>query len=255
MFDEFISSIDPQVVDVTVRLLVAAVLSGAIGLERQRRQKDGGMRTFAMVGIGSALFTFLSIEAFDAADTSRVAAQIVTGIGFLGAGLIFRHGPLIRGLTTAAGLWAVAAVGMAAGAGMLGVATVSTVVIIVSLFLFRFISSKLQIHAVHKAPVTVTAEMTDAKSVAKLQDLVDTMVPSAARPSAEAGHWSVVASDAREDGAVTLTLRLSESQSEQVVPLLESNRNVTAVNVDSPDSPSTYDAEKGDGNGDAFVED
>src|SRR5262245_178275 len=101
-----------------VRLLVAAALGALVGLEREIRDPPAGMRTHLLVCLGSAGFTVLSIAAFPApgSDPARVAAQIVTGVGFLGAGAILKEGATIRGLTTAASLWAVAAVGMAAGA-------------------------------------------------------------------------------------------------------------------------------------------
>jgi putative Mg2+ transporter-C (MgtC) family protein len=130
--------------ELAARLIVAAILGAAIGLERERRDHPAGMRTHLLVGVGSATFTVLSIEAFTApgADPARIAAQIVTGIGFLGAGAILKRGESIRGLTTAASLWAVAAVGMAAGAGAWGVAVAATVIVIVSLWPLRIIEER-----------------------------------------------------------------------------------------------------------------
>ena len=130
--------------ELAVRLLVAAVLGAAIGLERERRDHPAGMRTHLLVSVGSATFTVLSIEAFAApgADPARVAAQIVTGIGFLGAGAILKGPGTIKGLTTAASLWAVAAVGMAAGAAAYGVAIAATIIVIVSLWPLRSIESR-----------------------------------------------------------------------------------------------------------------
>ena len=110
--------------DVLFRLAVAAGLGAAIGLERELDEKAAGLRTHMLVSLGSALFTMVGAYGFEdfarggvTIDPSRIAAQVVTGIGFLGAGVIFRQGFTIRGLTTAASLWVVAAVGMAAGAG------------------------------------------------------------------------------------------------------------------------------------------
>jgi putative Mg2+ transporter-C (MgtC) family protein len=108
--------------DTLLRVAVAAALGGAIGLERELDEKAAGLRTHMLVSIGSALFTLVGAYGFagfanGSVDPSRIAAQIVTGIGFLGAGVIFRQGFTVRGLTTAASLWLVAAVGMAAGAG------------------------------------------------------------------------------------------------------------------------------------------
>lgn len=116
------------------RLLIAAVCSGVIGFERESAQKSAGLRTHTLVGVGACIFTIASIHGFDGPDESRVAAQIVTGIGFLGAGAIFREGAFVRGLTTAAGLWVVAALGMAAGSGSYGLALVGTIVTIATVY-------------------------------------------------------------------------------------------------------------------------
>jgi putative Mg2+ transporter-C (MgtC) family protein len=129
--------------DVALRLVAAAALTGAVGLERELRERAAGLRTHMLVGVGSALFTLVSAYGFNAflqsganvvrADPSRIAAQIVTGIGFLGAGAIIRQGFSIRGLTTAAGLWVAAAIGMAVGAGYWPAALIGTGVVLVGL--------------------------------------------------------------------------------------------------------------------------
>ena len=108
--------------DALLRLIVAAVLGGAVGLEREWREREAGFRTHLLVSVGSALFTIVSAYGFREfltsgdnvirADPTRIAAQIVTGIGFLGAGAIIRQGLSVRGLTTAATLWLVAAIGL-----------------------------------------------------------------------------------------------------------------------------------------------
>src|SRR5207253_6563623 len=110
-----------------LRLALAALLGGLIGVEREIREREAGLRTHLLVSVGSALFTIVGAYGFHSfldsgasvvrADPTRIAAQIVTGIGFLGAGAIIRQGLSVRGLTTAATLWVVAAVGLAAGAG------------------------------------------------------------------------------------------------------------------------------------------
>lgn len=120
--------------EVAVRLIVSAALSGIIGFEREVAQKAAGLRTHMLVGLGAGVFSLLSAEAFDGADPARVAAQVVSGIGFLGAGAIFRHGFTVRGLTTAAGLWSAAAVGMASGIGEWEVAVLATGVAVVVLY-------------------------------------------------------------------------------------------------------------------------
>ena len=135
-------------VDVLVRLAVAAALTGAIGLERELRERAAGLRTHMLVGVGSALFTIVSAYGWAdfrfstpegiVFDPTRIAAQIVTGIGFLGAGAIIRQGLSVRGLTTAAGLWVVAAIGMAAGAGYYSAALIATGIVLVGLGPFRW---------------------------------------------------------------------------------------------------------------------
>jgi putative Mg2+ transporter-C (MgtC) family protein len=121
--------------DLAFRLIVAAILGAIIGIERERHEHPAGIRTHMLVSIGSAAFTVLSIYSFgEGSDPGRVAAQIVTGIGFLGAGSILKGGGTIHGLTTAASLWVVAAVGMAAGAGAWGVAIATTIIVLISLW-------------------------------------------------------------------------------------------------------------------------
>jgi putative Mg2+ transporter-C (MgtC) family protein len=128
----------PLQLDLAVRLLLSAVFGAAIGFEREIHGHPAGMRTHLLVSLGSALFTELSIYGFGPApntpvDPSRVAAQIVSGIGFLGAGAILKEGLSIRGLTTAASLWATAAVGLAAGAGQQFLAIIGSAIIVISL--------------------------------------------------------------------------------------------------------------------------
>lgn len=121
--------------DITIRLLTVMALGGIIGLERDYRAKDAGFRTHFLVAVGSALFTLISIYGFvdGIKDTSRVAAQIVSGIGFLGAGLIVFQKNVIRGLTTAAGLWVTAAIGMACGTGLFFMAVITTAIMLLGL--------------------------------------------------------------------------------------------------------------------------
>lgn len=136
--------------EIVVRLLAAAALGGAIGIERELREREAGFRTHVLVSTGSALFTLISAYAwtdFDfgpksgiSFDPTRIAAQIVTGIGFLGAGAIIRHGLTVRGLTTAATLWIAAAIGMACGAGFYWAAVVGTALALVALGPLRLVN-------------------------------------------------------------------------------------------------------------------
>ncbi|NJL95994.1 MAG: MgtC/SapB family protein, partial [Anaerolineae bacterium] len=98
-------------------LVIASILSMVIGLDREKRDKDAGLRTHMLVGVGAALFTALSLQAFPNSETARVAANVVTGIGFLGAGVIYRAENRVHDLTTATSIWLTAAIGMAVGAG------------------------------------------------------------------------------------------------------------------------------------------
>ena len=121
--------------EVTIRLVVALLLGGIIGVEREFRAKDAGFRTHFLVSVGRALFCVVSQYGFgeELKDASRVAAQVVSGIGFLGAGTIIFQKNVIRGLTTAAGLWVTAAIGLACGTGMLLIAAISTALVLIGL--------------------------------------------------------------------------------------------------------------------------
>jgi putative Mg2+ transporter-C (MgtC) family protein len=139
--------------EVLLRLALAAALGAAIGLERELREREAGLRTHLLVSLGSALFTIVSAYGFHAflasgasvvrADPTRIAAQIVTGIGFLGAGAIIRQGLSVRGLTTAATLWVVAAIGLAAGAGYYSAAVAATVLVLLSLWPLRIVAYRI----------------------------------------------------------------------------------------------------------------
>ncbi len=122
-----------------LRLVVSVVLGGIIGFERQHRGKTAGLRTHILVCLGSCLVAILSLNLYSDvegktnADPARLAAQVVSGIGFLGAGAIMKEGPTIKGLTTAASLWVVASVGLAAGVGAMVGAVATTVLVVVAL--------------------------------------------------------------------------------------------------------------------------
>lgn len=124
-------------VELGLRLTVGLVLGAIIGFEREMHRQPAGFRTHSLVALGAALFTIVSAYAFrdSGADPTRIAAQIVSGIGFIGAGTILQHRGSIRGLTTAASLWSVAAIGTAAGAGLITMAVIGTVLILVVLAL------------------------------------------------------------------------------------------------------------------------
>jgi putative Mg2+ transporter-C (MgtC) family protein len=127
--------------EVVLRLAVVVALCGAIGLERQARDQVAGLRTHVLVGLGAGLFTLVSAYGFGGSpariDPTRIAAQVVSGIGFLGAGVILRHGATVRGVTTAAALWISAAVGMATAAGFYVGAVATTTIALLALVALR----------------------------------------------------------------------------------------------------------------------
>ena len=139
--------------EVVFRIVLAAGLGGAIGLERELREREAGLRTHLLVSVGAALFTMVSAYAWAdwrfsteeglVFDPTRIAAQVVTGIGFLGAGAIIRQGLSVKGLTTAATLWVVAAIGMASGVGYYWAALVTTALVLLSLWPLRLLAYRL----------------------------------------------------------------------------------------------------------------
>ena len=139
------------------RLLLVVVLAGAVGLERELRDQEAGLRTHMLVGLGAALFIIIGNFSWSelefgndvgvVLDPSRVVAYVITGIGFLGAGTIIKHGISIKGLTTAASLWVVAAVGVAVGAGEYGLGVVATAIVLLSLWPVRMLANAVGIRA------------------------------------------------------------------------------------------------------------
>lgn len=136
---------DATYIDLTVRLSLALILGGAIGIEREYRAKEAGFRTHFLVALGSALFCVVSQYGFgfDLKDSSRVAAQVVSGIGFLGAGTIIFQKNVVRGLTTAAGLWVTAAIGLACGTGMYMAAMLTTAMVLMGLEVLNYLIPQL----------------------------------------------------------------------------------------------------------------
>lgn len=159
--------------DLAVRMLVASVLGAAIGFERELHDHPAGMRTHLLVALGSAIFTLLSIHGFAGVlgtggaapapvDPTRIAAQVVSGIGFLGAGAILKYGTSIRGLTTAASLWTTAAVGMAAGAGQWLVAIIGTGIVVFSLWPLNALETRIHRPGGHAIKLRVQIERIEA---------------------------------------------------------------------------------------------
>ena len=131
--------------EIFIRLLLAVILSGLIGLERQIHRRTAGLRTHILVGLGSCLIMLTSLYIFAiyknevALDPARIAAGVITGIGFLGAGAIIRDREGIKGLTTAASLWVVAGIGLATGCGFYKAALFTTILALITLFFLRYV--------------------------------------------------------------------------------------------------------------------
>jgi putative Mg2+ transporter-C (MgtC) family protein len=144
------------------RIALAFVLGAAIGLERERQPRPAGLRTHTLVSVGSALIILVSTYGFEdvigtsgvVLDPSRVAAQVVSGIGFIGAGTIISQTDRVRGLTTAASLWSVAAIGLAAGAGLYIPAIATTVIVLIVLVPFKYVEE----HVFHRTPENGASE-------------------------------------------------------------------------------------------------
>ena len=131
----------PVELEMVLRILLAIVLGGIIGFQRGKAEKPAGLRDIILICAGAALFTVVSIYGFGVADQARVAAGIVTGIGFLGAGAIIRRNEGgVKGITTAATIWITAGIGMAAGSGMYIIASVTTLLVLAILLLPRRIA-------------------------------------------------------------------------------------------------------------------
>jgi len=147
----------PEPLYMLVKLLLAVVFGGAVGWQREARDRPAGLRTHVLVCLGSAVYTLASLSFHGpGSDPGRVAAQVATGMGFLGAGTIIRHGNIVRGLTTAASLWAIAAIGLcvAIGGQLLWVAALATLIVLMTLSLLRRAERHLLSRA-HLARVTL----------------------------------------------------------------------------------------------------
>ncbi len=155
MFEPFISGwVDPLTIAFTIDLALAIALGFLIGAERELRNKDAGISTHIFVICGAMLFTFMSMTV-DPASKSRIAAQIVSGIGFLGAGLILKDGASVRNLTTAASIWFAGAIGMAIGFGFLEIAVIAA---IASVIIPRIPHVRPRRPHIEQAPTPIAAE-------------------------------------------------------------------------------------------------
>jgi putative Mg2+ transporter-C (MgtC) family protein len=205
-----------------IRLLVAATLGALIGLEREIHEHPAGMRTHLLVSLGSAGFTVLSIVGFPAlgADPARVAAQIVSGVGFLGAGAILKEGATIRGLTTAASLWAVAAVGMAAGAGAWVIAVTITAIAIVSLWPLRLVTERVIGRDRHQVRMRLWAA--DPAVLARLVSVIEK----------EHGTIAHLATKGTGSGRLEIELEVTTSDVESGAAMTAAVASIESVEID-----------------------
>jgi putative Mg2+ transporter-C (MgtC) family protein len=209
--------------EVLGRVALAAALGAVLGLERELREREAGLRTHLLVSVGSALFTLVSAYGFREfltsganvvrADPTRIAAQIVTGVGFLGAGAIIRQGLSIRGLTTAATLWVVAAIGLAAGAGYYSAAVITTAVALAALWPLRALAYRI-IHRFRGEIGLLLVQVPAGESPAGVIDAVE--AANARIESIEIGREGD-----RRHLELTLELRHPEQTSELVTKLAD----------------------------------
>ena len=202
--------------EVLVRVVLAGLLGGAIGTEREIREREAGLRTHMLVAVGAALFTIVSAYAWSdftfsqrggiTFDPTRIAAQIVTGIGFLGAGAIIRQGLSVRGLTTAASLWVVAAIGMASGAGYYSAAVITTIVVLISLWPLRIAAFRL-FERLRPGELRLEVELKAGESPSVLIDALE---------AKGVGIRSFELDDARDRRRVVLDVRVTDGRFETV---------------------------------------
>jgi len=185
------------------RLLLAAILGGVIGLERELNRKPAGIRTNLLICLGAALFTVVSWEMAGeyTGDHTRIAAQIITGIGFIGAGVVIRDRGTIVGITSAATIFVVAAIGMAAGSGLVGIGIFTTLLVLASLVVIGHLEVRLGLHA-ELLNFRVTAPAASGEIVEKVRRIIDDL-------GLQTRRWST---HPTEDGV------LVEFESEVTVP-------------------------------------
>jgi putative Mg2+ transporter-C (MgtC) family protein len=174
-------------IDFFLRITIAVIFGFCIGLERELTNKYAGLRTHILVCLGACVFTLISIYGFPTfapgdnvditqatgiRDTSRVAAQIVTGIGFIGAGTVLRNGPIVLGLTTAATLWIAASIGMACGAGMFDIAFAGTCLAIITLVSIRVLERKVLPNSTKRSTRVKVSITCNSNFADKIQDFI-----------------------------------------------------------------------------------
>ena len=169
-----------------VRLLFACFCGGIIGLERSIRRKDAGVKTHIILALGAALFMIVSQYGFSdlslspdySADASRIASNIVTGVSFLCAGVIFVRGASVKGLTTATGIWTCAGIGMAAGAGMYAITALATALILIIHLLLANVSARIETHYTLEVELKIPSKVTVDDVIKGLSEMTQSPVNS-----------------------------------------------------------------------------
>ena len=202
--------------EVLLRIVLAGALGGAIGAEREIREREAGLRTHMLVAVGASLFTIVSAYAWSdftfsqrsgiTFDPTRIAAQIVTGIGFLGAGAMIRQGLSVRGLTTAASLWVVAAIGMASGAGYYSAAVITTAIVLISLWPLRIVAFRI-FERIRPGELRLEVELKGGESPSVLLDALESKGVAVRAFELE---------DARDRRRVVLDVRITDGRFESV---------------------------------------
>lgn len=190
-------------IDALVRVLAAIGLGAVVGFEREANDQPAGLRTHISVALGACLFGIISTLGFETFETSsptnvrvevtRVASQVVVGIGFIGAGVIFRHGATVRNLTTAASLWVTAAIGLAAGIGDVGLAAIVTVGLVASLVILRLPRRWIRRHltkTTHELHIGLRPG-TDSRDIQRALDAVDGLEVKAVHPEKHDGRFAL----------------------------------------------------------------
>lgn len=210
------------------RLLIAGICGVVIGFERSRRQKDAGIRTHMIVALGAALamvvskYGFFDLLQFEGlrADASRIASNVITGVGFLGAGVIFVKDVSIKGLTTAAGIWATASVGLAVGAGMYTVAIGSTILMVVFQFVFHKFFSRLE-NTVNEFTVVVNDNADAVKNFRSMLEEKKILVEKCKMTR-------------NEDCTITLDITIKKARTtsmDEIMLIAEQNENIITVEI------------------------
>lgn len=162
----------PLLIDFFLPCLLAIVFGGIIGFQRERADRPAGLRTHSLVCLGSTVFTlisYLGFLGFDNVDFTRIAAGVITGIGFIGAGAIFRRGPLVKGVTTAASIWIVAAVGMALGVKLYYLALLVTIFSYIILTLVKYFEDRYISSPIYTVKLTADISLADTEDI---QDII-----------------------------------------------------------------------------------